>query len=61
MIEEKTVKRMRRAIEFLHMAAREYQLNNMYVEMIDLDCVIAKRQKQLDYYIATHFPIMEKK
>jgi len=53
------VKRSRKAISFLHQAAREYEIAGMHVEVMAMDILIDSRQKKLDYFIAKNFPIVE--
>lgn len=51
------IKRMRKAIEFMHRAAREYEIVGLHVESISLDIIIQRRQTELDSYVSEHFPV----
>jgi len=54
------VNRQRKAISFLHQAARELELSGSIIEVLSLDMFIARREEDLDKYLNKNFPIVEK-
>lgn len=49
-----------KAIECLHMVARHYELANLQIPTLEIDMIIAKREKDLENFTELNYPLVTK-
>lgn len=55
------VQLIREGLDHLEEAKQCFEAAHMYVDAMNIDTIMQKKQRALDFYIAEHFPIVERK